>query len=86
MIDALRASLKRMDRDKIDLYQVRNTPHLATVVYQRPKGVCSLPPLVRLHSALTATAVLMAMIASAALTLSQTAKGSTLKCIYPHIH
>ena len=28
MIDALRASLKRMDRDKIDLYQVRNAPQL----------------------------------------------------------
>ena len=85
MIDALRASLKRMDRDKIDLYQVRNTPHLGTVVYQRPKGVCSLPALVRLHSALTATASLLAMIASAALTLSQTAKGSTLKCIHTYI-
>jgi len=84
MIDALRASLKRMDRDKIDLYQVRNTPYLDTVVSQRPKRVCSLPTLVRLHSALTATASLMAMIASAASTLSQTAKGNTLTDVSAH--
>ena len=55
------------------------------MVYQRPKGVCSLPALVRLRSALTAIASVMATIASAALTLSQTAKGSTLKCIHAHI-
>jgi hypothetical protein len=86
MMDALRASLKRMDRDKIDLYQVRTTRHLATVVYQRPKGQkCSLPTLVSLHSALTATASLMATIASAAWTVSQTAKGSMLKCIHAYI-
>lgn len=85
MIDALRASLKRMDRDKIDLYQVRNIPHLATVVYQRPQGVCSLPALVRLHSAFIATASLMSLIASAALNLSHTAKGSTLKRVHAYI-
>ena len=85
MIDALRASLKRMNRDKIDLYQVRNTPRLATLVYQKPKGVYSLAALVWLHSALTATASLMAMIASAALPLSQTAQGSTLKRIHAYI-